>query len=196
MSGLSKYYLKKVIQCFAIELTATAAAEELNINRNTINKYYKQIREAIANYQQIHLKNLLPLQATNTFSLTWHKHKGLTLASEVEDDPLYYFLLIEQNGQVYVKTDDNYKQMQLTKSNSVNNNSLPTELLMNKTMRNFYYFSKEKLSRFYGVKSEYIYLYLKELEFRFNNQDKDLLQIISKILPHHVGHKKNNTAQS
>ncbi|MBK8473321.1 MAG: hypothetical protein IPL33_14880 [Sphingobacteriales bacterium] len=41
------------------------------------------------------------------------------------------------------------------------------------------------MTKFYGVKEEYSYLYLKELTFRFNNRDKDVSQIIWKILPHH-----------
>ena len=44
---------------------------------------------------------------------------------------------------------------------------------------------KKKLAKFYGVKSDYIDLYLRELEFRFNNRNKDSGKIIMRILPHH-----------
>ena len=45
---LSKYYKKIIIKCFALELTTTQTAKLLKINRNTINRYYRIIREYIA----------------------------------------------------------------------------------------------------------------------------------------------------
>ena len=48
MNGLSKYYIFKIVNSFAEELTATEAAQKLDINRNTVNKYYSFIRESIA----------------------------------------------------------------------------------------------------------------------------------------------------
>ena len=48
---LSKYYKKKIIKCFALELTVTQTAKLLKINRNTVNHYYRIIRESIAIYE-------------------------------------------------------------------------------------------------------------------------------------------------
>ncbi|MBK8473319.1 MAG: hypothetical protein IPL33_14870 [Sphingobacteriales bacterium] len=53
MNGLSKYYIKKIIGCFADEFTATETSRKLKVNRNTVNKYYRIIREAIADYQEM-----------------------------------------------------------------------------------------------------------------------------------------------
>lgn len=46
----------------------------------------------------------------------------------------------------------------------------------------FWRFAKERLLRFRGVKDIYFYQYLKEIEFRYNNRDKDLFrEIINEI---------------
>ncbi|MCE3007934.1 MAG: hypothetical protein LW884_06255 [Bacteroidetes bacterium] len=46
-SKLSRYRQKKILQAFALELTATQASNLLQINRNTINRYYRFFREQI-----------------------------------------------------------------------------------------------------------------------------------------------------
>ena len=46
----------------------------------------------------------------------------------------------------------------------------------------FYLYAKEKLTKFYGVKPQYTYLYLKELEFRFNNQDQNISSLCWKVI--------------
>ena len=49
-------------------------------------------------------------------------------------------------------------------------------------IESFWSYVKNKLSKFYGIKPEYFYLYLKEYEFRFNNRNKNLEQLIFEIL--------------
>ncbi len=53
---LSKYYKRKILFYFSHELTATQTANLLKISSNTINRYYRVIRECIAEYEdrQIH----------------------------------------------------------------------------------------------------------------------------------------------
>ena len=48
--GLSRYKIKRIILCFAEDITATSASKILHINRNTINAYYNEIREKILQY--------------------------------------------------------------------------------------------------------------------------------------------------
>ncbi len=49
-------------------------------------------------------------------------------------------------------------------------------------IENFWGYAKTKLKRYYGVSREHYYLYLKEMEFRFNNRNRDLRCIIRGIL--------------
>ena len=51
-NGLSTYRQRKVIDAFCADLTATQAATVLNLNRNTVNRYYRIFREAIRDHQR------------------------------------------------------------------------------------------------------------------------------------------------
>ena len=44
---LSRYKIKRIILCFAEDITASSASKILHINRNTINAYYNETREKI-----------------------------------------------------------------------------------------------------------------------------------------------------
>ena len=50
-SKLSNYKLKKLLQCFCEDLTALQTAKLLDLNRNTVNRYYKLFRIKIVLYQ-------------------------------------------------------------------------------------------------------------------------------------------------
>jgi len=194
MNGLSKYYIKKIINCFADEMTATATSRKLKINRNTVNKYFKKIRLAVADYQELRGSNVV-LNATrsNATYFSWYKNRGICF--ETEDKSAYQ--LIEREDKVFVNPNmaevlAATKEVILFESgNDLNGHALTEdeisalETSLSDAARDFHLYAREKLAKFYGVKSDHIYLYLKELEFRFNNQDKDTSKIIWKILPHH-----------
>ena len=44
---ISERKFKEILKCFCIDLTAVQTSELLNINRNTINKYYNKFRKRI-----------------------------------------------------------------------------------------------------------------------------------------------------
>ena len=50
-SKLSDYQLKKIIQCFCIDIPASKTALLLGFNRNTINHWYLIFRQVIHSYQ-------------------------------------------------------------------------------------------------------------------------------------------------
>lgn len=50
-SKLSEYKVKKIIQCFCIDIDATKTAQLLSLNRNTINRWYGIFRQVIYEYQ-------------------------------------------------------------------------------------------------------------------------------------------------
>ena len=45
---LSDYKIKKIMRCFCVDLTASKTATLLEINRNTINRYFNLFRQKIA----------------------------------------------------------------------------------------------------------------------------------------------------
>jgi len=48
---ISDYKIKKIIKCFCEDIPASKAAGLLDINRNTINRYYNLFREIIYKHQ-------------------------------------------------------------------------------------------------------------------------------------------------
>ena len=50
-SKLSNYYIKKIIQCFCIDIPASKAALLIGKNRNTINRWYGLYRQIIYRHQ-------------------------------------------------------------------------------------------------------------------------------------------------
>lgn len=50
------------------------------------------------------------------------------------------------------------------------------------SIENFWGFAKTKLKCYHGIDRRYFYLYLKEMEFRFNHRSEDLRSIIKRIL--------------
>ncbi len=48
---ISTYKIKKIIECFCIDIDATKTAQLLKMNRKTINRYFAIFREAIFDYQ-------------------------------------------------------------------------------------------------------------------------------------------------
>jgi transposase len=49
-------------------------------------------------------------------------------------------------------------------------------------LEGFWSFAKERLIKFHGVSKQNFSLYLKELEYRYNNRDKDLFVLLTKLL--------------
>ncbi|AFD55257.1 hypothetical protein RAYM_03929 [Riemerella anatipestifer RA-YM] len=46
-SKISDYKIKKIIKCFCSNIATTKTAEILELNRNTINRYFRIFREVI-----------------------------------------------------------------------------------------------------------------------------------------------------
>ncbi len=176
MNSLSKHRIKKIINCFAAELTAIDTAQKLKIHRNTVNKYYRFIREAIAQYQEVQLQSNLTADATERYFIAWHRNTGLTLVPET--DTMNYSLVV-LNSKVYVPAQ---KQGE-TNGSLLSENQATENISPNQSIAQYFYnYAKTKLTKFYGIRPQYADLYIKELEFRFNNQDSNLAALIWKVV--------------
>jgi len=207
---LSKYYKKKIIKCFALELTATQTAKLLKINRNTINRYYRIIRESIASYED-HLAHHFSGETELDESYFGGHHKGNIGRSTKSKIPV--FGILKRNGIVYTQIvpDVSARTLKTIINKRVRNGSIiysdswksynglvfygyehtrishDKELVDNKKnhingIESFWSYVKNKLSKYYGIRHEYFYLYLKEFEFRFNNKNKNIEQLLIKIV--------------
>lgn len=52
---LSKYKVKKILECFCVDINATKTAILLGYNRKTIDRYFSIFREPILEYQHLEL---------------------------------------------------------------------------------------------------------------------------------------------
>ncbi len=179
INSLSKQRIKKIVNCFAAELTAIDTANKLKVHRNTVNKYYRIIREMIAAYEEQNFEAYYADSQSEMFRLCWNTNTGLCLLSE--DSAADYFL-IAQGGKVHVAPENMHPENALNPENVLSEDSA--------TALFFYNYAKTKLIKFYGIRPQYAYLYLKELEFRFNNQDKNIASLIWKIVSQPTGKRK------
>lgn len=209
---LSKRRIRRIINCFASGLTAIDTAHKLKLHRNTVNKYYRLMRDAIVNNQEAILRNHVETLDFK-FPLIWHKNKGLSLNHIPEyDDILFFAIAIDSRNKTYLKavkeTEGEAIAAQVlaqpqptTASNDASANLMEAQneeeqVDVPETVRRFYLYAKEKLTKFYGVKPQYTYLYLKELEFRFNNQDQNISSLCWKVISQYERKLHNEKAMA
>lgn len=176
LNSLSKHRIKKIINCFAAELTAIDTAQKLKIHRNTVNKYYRFIREAVAQYQEVQYLISSSTHAQDIYLLAWHRNTGLTLTPS--NEATNYNLLVAE-GKIYIRQQqaDNPSPIVLAEHQVGNLTTTPQNIA-----QYFYNYAKTRLTKFYGIRTQYADLYIKELAFRFNNQDSNLAALIWKII--------------
>ncbi len=191
-NNLSKRRVRRIVSCFAAGLTAIDTSFKLKLHRNTINKYYRQIREAIAEHETDRLNNIVVGTPDQTSKILWHKNQGLCLSTDTTGtNDVLAFYLVNIDEKIYVLQQGFYESHHTLQSgvDSISNNKTANSetdedaLAQFSPLANrFYHYSKEKLTKFYGVKPQYTFLYLQELEFRFNNHDTNISNLILKLL--------------
>jgi transposase len=207
---LTRYFKRKIITCFSLELTASQTAKLIKINRNTVNRYYRIIRECIAEHQEQLIDHFSGEVELDESYFGGH-HKGNIGRSTKSKIPV--FGILRRNGIVYTQIVPDVSartlkaiiKQRVSKNSTVYSDSWKSydglvlygyehirinhhKELVDKNrnhingIENFWSYIKNKLSKYYGIKPEYFYLYLKEHEFRFNNRNKDIESILIKIL--------------
>jgi len=208
--NISRYYKRKIISCFALELTATQTAKLLKINRNTINRYYRLIREHIAEYEDRSIHDFTGEIELDESYFGGH-HKGNIGRSTKSKIPV--FGILKRNGIVYTqivpdvssRTLKSIIKQYISKGSTIYSDSWKSydglmfygyehirinhnkELVDNQRnhingIESFWAYVKNKLSKFYGIRPEYFYLYLKEYEFRFNNRNQNIEKLLLSII--------------
>lgn len=209
-SRISEAKFRQLVRLFALDLEATQITVLTGLNRNTINRYLRGIRQRIAEY----------CEAQSPFS------------GEVEVDESYFgakrikgkrgrgafgktavFGVFKRNGHVYTEIvpDCRKNTLQAIIRGRVELGSIVysdgwrgynglvdvgygkhlrvdhgrDEFARGRTHINgiegFWGFAKSRLTRFRGMNKHTFYLHLKECEFRFNHRQEDLYPIILKI---------------
>ena len=104
-SKLSHYKIKKIIQCFCVDIPAAKTALLLNLNRNTINYWYMLFRETIYDHQtDLRAKFVGSIEVDESYFGAKRQrgfHGKLKRGRGTLKQPV--FGIFERNGRVYTE---------------------------------------------------------------------------------------------
>jgi len=117
-SRLSKQKRRKLLACFAADLSATQTAQVLGVNRNTVNLWYRHFREQIRN----HLESLPTQKLSGEIELDESYFGGPRKKRHAADrrkrgrgaeNKVPVFGVLKRDGQVYTKVIKNASKQEL-----------------------------------------------------------------------------------
>ncbi|MCK9276103.1 MAG: transposase [Syntrophales bacterium] len=195
-----------IIKYFAEDLTAREITEHLNLSYPTILKAVTVIRKAILAHLPFQFTNENAHYAHIQEHLTDEK---IWKASQMASMSGYAFAVHEEQGHVVIEilpgfivdeSSSSDSEFFRRKKNTCAENYEDYDMIIicNRVTRRrgllshatlvkgnqtgFWKFAKEKLMKFRGTCEEKFPLYLKEMEFRYNNRDKDIFELIAGYL--------------
>jgi transposase len=210
-SKLSDYQIKKILQKFCLELTATQASQDLGFNRHTIERYYEIFRTKMADYQErqkTKLRGHIEIDESYFGSRRFGDPRGRSTATKIP-----VIGILKRNGLVYTEIIPNVSRrtimpiitglIEKSKSNiytdrwrsydglvlsgykhhRINHSKeFVTSHHHINGIESFWSYVKRKMRKHNGIPKRKFYLYLKEAEFRFNHRGQNLFKILSKIV--------------
>jgi transposase-like protein len=171
--------IQKICHYFCQDLTAVQTAYKLKLSRQTINYYFKMIRDYL-NYEPF-------LLSEKIFCIEYIKIQNRYFFYICSNNKIY---LIEENSKDL--TELNIFIKDYVKKNLLNNSKRDgVRIIYNKNTQNFtilgYYISSSnlqnfvinRLKKFRGIKKENLQNHIKESFFRFNHSIDEINQKIS-----------------
>jgi transposase-like protein len=207
---ITRAKFRQLLKLFALDLIATQMAALTGLNRNTVNRYLKLIRQAVA----------------------FHCQRESPFAGDVELDESYFgarrvrgkrgrgargktivFGIYKRNGRVYTEIVPNCKKANIQAiirgkvelASRIHTDGFRSydgivhmgyqkhyrvrhdrdEFVRGNSHINgiegFWGLAKTRLVKFKGMSPSTFYLHLKECEWRFNHRDEDLYKLLLKI---------------
>ena len=209
-SRLSRYKIKKIIEYFSEDITATSAAKILRLNRKTINSYYNEFRNKILEYSLREQEKELGEFEQDESYFGARRVRGKRGRGAAGKTPV--FGLLKRNGKVFVTVVPNCSReelMPIIQGKILEGSTIHTEgwkaydgLILNgynhyrvfhhenefargKSHVNgiecFWSYAKRRLSKFNGLTDDKFILHLKESEARFNHRDDDFTAFVVKL---------------
>jgi len=159
---------------FEMDIEASVASEQLKLHGNTVSSFYNQLRRIISdfNYKVDSTYNDLLKKNSPTFSITITDKKVIVGIKDESIESKGEFLLVRTrvpSKEVSFLFD--YKRIKRLMYNDKLEN-FPVDA------DHFFRFAKMKLLKYRGTKLKYLLLYLKEIEFRYNNKNENLFNMI------------------
>jgi len=209
-SRLSKYKIKKMIECFSEDLTATSASRILKLNTNTINSYYNEFRKKILKCSiKEQAKELGEFELDESY-FGAKRVRGKRGRGAAGKTPV--FGLLKRSGKVFVTIVPNCSRNELLpiiQGKIIEGSTIHTDgwkaydgLLINgydhyrvhhhsnefargrshvNGIESFWSYAKRRMSKFNGLTDKSFLLHLKESECRFNNRGNSFASYICSI---------------
>jgi transposase len=198
---LSDYFVKKIMRCFCADITATQATQLLEINRNTINRYYDLFRVKIYYYysKQVADKFCGEIELDESY-FGAKRVRGKRGRGAAGKTPV--FGLLKRDGEVYVTVVSRCSKsdlMPIIQGKVLTGSTVYTDgwkaydgLVLNgydhyrvfhhenefsrgknhiNGIEAFWSYAKRRLAKFNGIASHKFILHLNECQFRYNNRN-------------------------
>ena len=207
-SKLSDFKIKKILTCFVEDLTACQTSKLINVNRNTVNRYFKLFREKITLFCE--KESIFKGEIEIDESYFGGKYKGKRGRGSENKVPV--FGILKRNGKVYTQIipdskantligivknkietastvySDRFRSYDSLVLNGYEHHRInhSLEFAQGRThingIESFWSFCKRRLARFNGLRKQDYYLHIKECEFRFNQRNKNIYKIILALI--------------
>jgi transposase len=210
-SKVSEPKFRELLRLFSLNLEATQIAELTGLNRNTVNRFLKAIRERLAEFCEQQSPFSGEIEVDESFfgarRIKGKRGRGAYGKTIV-------FGIFKRNGKVYTEIVTNCSKatLQAIIRGKVEPESIiysdgwrgynglvdvgygkhlrvdhgRNEFVRGKAHINgiegFWGFAKSRLTRFRGMNPATFFLHLKECEFRFNYRDQNLYKMMLKIV--------------
>ncbi|NBC02104.1 MAG: IS1595 family transposase [Bacteroidetes bacterium] len=190
-SKISEAKFRQLIRYFSLDLTAIQITEIVGLNRNTVNRYLTEIRKKILIYSDA----ISPLTEVNIpcfdssnfdcFCILIREIEGQiyseTIPKEVAFNPdnTLKIEVLRETGYDLIIDFETGKQFFFKKNTIGSENHRRMKI---NRIESFWGNAKSRLAKFKGMHSSTLKYHVKECEFRYNNRNKDLYQLLLKIL--------------
>ena len=210
-SKISEAKFRELVKLFALNLEATQIAELTGLNRNTVNRFLRAIRERLAEFceQQSPFSGEIEVDESffgarrvkgkrgrgaygKTIVFGIFKRSGKVYTEIVPDCSKATLLAIirgkvEPESIIYSDGWRGYNGLvDVGYGKHLRVDHSRNEFTRGKAHINgiegFWGFAKTRLTRFRGMKKATFFLHLKESEFRFNHRDQNLYKMILEII--------------
>lgn len=193
---------------FSIESTANKTSKELKLNYRTVLTRFNSYRRRIFQYQE---NNFRLLSGEIECDESYFGGRRKYLRGRSKANKIIVLGLLERKGKIYTTIVENVKASSLLdeiKMKSDKSSVFYTDKFKSykslqffrkhiqidhqeryvegknhiNGIEGFWSYAKERLLKYHGVSKYNFILYLKELEFRFNNRKENVFQLLNKII--------------
>lgn len=209
-SKLSDYKIKKILKCFCEDLPATKTAKILNLNRNTIDRFYNLFREKILIASNAEQASTGEFECDESY-FGAKRVRGKRGRGAAGKTPV--FGLLKRDGNVSVTIVENCSRdalLPIIQGKVLEGSTIYTDgwkaydgLILNgydhyrifhsenefargknhvNGIEAFWSFAKRRLAKFNGIASHKFLIYLKETELRYNCRNTNFYDKMLEIL--------------